>query len=352
MMKIKYVYMNTNPAMRLRDHNERRIFSLINALALYESIDYQNAYSHYIETLHLSGAGPSDSSIDTKILRWSKYHSHNALTYPFEKGILKHYKSYYYIEIESKSNTLFVFGIRDEDEMKDFSHLISSDRIYIQTDKIRNVGTRSLRKMEEGKNHRVIFNNLNSKGKLVGDCLIRAVANVTGTSWDEAVDGLGQSALSMNRIFLNVPLVFEHYLQKNGFMRYPQVSINNQYLTCDEFCSYASLRFNNEPILLYAGRSHVVALKKKDGNYLIHDTWDSSEKVAGSFYVKTKDTSISGSRKKRSNYRDIRVGYLITHPSFGNGEIMKISDDIVTIQFQNSVRNISKYWVIRNCLFL
>lgn len=118
--------------------------------------------------------------------------------------------------------------------------------------------------------------NENPCGKIVGDCVIRAVSKVTGLSWDDIYDVLcyiGKKSCDMP----NSSTVYGKFLRDNGFRKY---AIPNTCPTCytvHDFC-------HEHPYGVYVlcTGSHVIAVI--DGNY--YDAWDSGYENPQYYFIK------------------------------------------------------------------
>lgn len=113
------------------------------------------------------------------------------------------------------------------------------------------------------------YYNPNPAGKLVGDCVIRGVSNVTEKDWNETYTGICLQGFDMKDM-PSSNVVWANYLVSQGFGR---TLLDDSCPLCyrvKDFC-------NDHPygIYLLATGSHVVAVR--DGNY--YDAWDSGEEV-------------------------------------------------------------------------
>ena len=114
-----------------------------------------------------------------------------------------------------------------------------------------------------------VYYNPNPYGRLVGDCVVRAVSKVTGQSWDETYIG----AVVFGFEIKNMPSgneVWGEYLKSKGFVRTLLPDRYPSRYTVRQFCED-----NPYGVFLLATGSHAVAVV--DGDY--YDAWDSGDEV-------------------------------------------------------------------------
>ena len=109
--------------------------------------------------------------------------------------------------------------------------------------------------------------NPNPAGKRVGDCVIRAIAMLTGQDWDTVYMGVVMEGYRLK----DMPSgnhVWGQYLKEQGYRRKVLPEECPSCYTVKDFCGdYSHGRY------LLATGSHVVAVV--DGDY--YDTWDSGD---------------------------------------------------------------------------
>lgn len=123
-----------------------------------------------------------------------------------------------------------------------------------------------------------IKNNPNPEKKIVGDCVIRAIAILLDTTWEEVYEDI----CVLGREMYDMPSsndVWSEYLFQKGYSR------NIIPDTCP--ACYTVRRFCEDHRIgeyLLATGTHVVTVI--DGNY--HDTWDSGDEVPIYYFDKRR----------------------------------------------------------------
>ena len=121
-----------------------------------------------------------------------------------------------------------------------------------------------------------IYTNPNPTDKKTGDCVIRAIAIITQSSWEHAYMELCKEGLSMADL-PNANAVWASYLRKLGFRK---EIISNTCPDCYTVEDFAKEHPYGEYVLCTG--SHVVAVI--DGH--IYDAWDSSNEIPIYFFYK------------------------------------------------------------------
>ena len=121
------------------------------------------------------------------------------------------------------------------------------------------------------------FYNANPKGRLTGDCVIRAICTALDKSYEEVYRGLLESCLSTGYSIASKEN-YSRYLESHGWKKQKQPKkTNNTKYTGKEFC-----KIRKETCVANIGGHHIVCIK--DGK--VHDTWDSTEGCIGNYWVK------------------------------------------------------------------
>ena len=119
-----------------------------------------------------------------------------------------------------------------------------------------------------------IFYNPNPTGKLVGDCVIRAISKVTNEGWDDTFLHIMIKAYQLKDM-PSSNAVWGSYLQSINYLRF---AIPN---TCPD--CYSIIDFcNDNPngTFIVATGTHVVAVI--NGDY--YDSWDSGHEIPTYFF--------------------------------------------------------------------
>ncbi|MBQ8697593.1 MAG: hypothetical protein IJ521_01145 [Schwartzia sp.] len=119
-----------------------------------------------------------------------------------------------------------------------------------------------------------VYYNPNPAGRNVGDCVIRAIAKLTGQTWEEVYIGVSMKGLRL----YDMPssnAVWGAYLRDAGYKHFGLPNHCPDCYTVKEFC-----RENPQGSFLLATGSHVIAVM--DGDY--YDAWDSGEEILSYYY--------------------------------------------------------------------
>lgn len=118
--------------------------------------------------------------------------------------------------------------------------------------------------------------NLNPSQKIVGDCVVRAVAAATGENWQKTYIALALQGFLANDL-MNSDSTWGAYLMNNGFER--KVIPN----TCPECYTIADFAMEH-PVGVYVLGTGTHAVAVIDGEYL--DVWDSGNTIPIYYYEK------------------------------------------------------------------
>lgn len=114
-----------------------------------------------------------------------------------------------------------------------------------------------------------VFFNPNPAGKMVGDCVIRAICAITDKKWDDAFLEVCSEGLR-NYDMPSSDAVWGSYLRKRGFTRHTLPNECPDCYTVTDFC-----RDHREGLYVIGTGSHAIGVV--DGDYL--DTMDSGLEI-------------------------------------------------------------------------
>ena len=141
-----------------------------------------------------------------------------------------------------------------------------------------------------------VYENVNPKNRITGDCTIRALAGGMNISWEEAFKGLRDVELKLCKCDDDA---INTYLKNNGWIKHKQIRHDdNTKYTGKEFVKYLSINFPYAEIgnVIVRVANHMYCIKptydnESDGfncKYKIHDIWDSSNCCVGNYWIKEK----------------------------------------------------------------
>lgn len=114
-----------------------------------------------------------------------------------------------------------------------------------------------------------VYHNSNPDGKIVGDCVIRAISLATGKTWSDTYIDISEKGLSMHDM-PSSNYVWSSYLKDLGFRR--QIIPD----TCPDCYTIREFTYEHPyGIFILGTGSHVVTVI--DGNY--YDIWDCGDEV-------------------------------------------------------------------------
>lgn len=122
------------------------------------------------------------------------------------------------------------------------------------------------------------FYNANPKNRTTGDCVVRAVSEATGKSWDETYDALCEIGRKL-KVMPNNKKAYGKFLEAIGWakQKQPKKGDGTKY-TGEEFCQI--LEEGHKPIVAHIGGHHVVCIK--EGR--VWDIWNSTGGCIGNWW--------------------------------------------------------------------
>lgn len=186
----------------------------------------------------------------------------------------------------------------------------------------------------------------------IGDCVVRAVSGAMDISWADAIDLLS----SANETTVNAREVYPKILEQNGFVHHKPIIRNGRHLDGRSFCNeMLKIYHNGERIFAHVGRLHVAAIipvpcPDGDTTYKIIDSWDSSKRTIGDYWVKSIKASDKDLSAKKPTKKTFDIGTQLLHPSFGIGTVTSIAPGILTVDFEsNGSRRLGEAWTQEHC---
>ena len=125
------------------------------------------------------------------------------------------------------------------------------------------------------------YTNVNPHNRIGGDCVVRAIALITGQSWEQTVREMTELGIKKGLV-LNDKDLYTLYLKEKGFkeMGEPR-DVNNRKLTIKEWLIQRE-GMDVKPIIAKAGSHHLTAIK--DGK--VRDIWNCSNQTMHKYWVK------------------------------------------------------------------
>ena len=219
---------------------------------------------------------------------------------------------------------------------------------------------RVVRRRNSGASHRRTYEETdcykpfqpNPCNNYIGDCVVRAVSGVMDISWSDAIDLLS----SANETTVNAREVYPKILEQNGFVHRKSIIRGGRHLDGRSFCNeMLKIYHNGERIFAHVGRSHVAAIipvhcGDGDTTYKIIDSWDSSKRAIGDYWVKSIKASDEDLSAKKPTRKTFDIGTQLLHPSFGIGTVTSIAPGILTVDFKaNGLRRLGEAWTQEYC---
>lgn len=205
-------------------------------------------------------------------------------------------------------------------------------------------------------NDKFVVKNMNPEDKNTGDCVVRAMSAAYGFTWHDAIDFIAEITQYKDPT-LNILGNINIALIKLGFERHKAITRGGVQLDGKQFCDLMDHTYRDgERIFAYVGKSHCAAVlpfEQPDGSckYKIQDTWDSTTRMIGEYWVYKKPVKKFASRPamKQTEVCTLEVGCEIEHPKYGKGVITAVSgaegSRIIEIDFPDvGKKKISETW--------
>ena len=121
-----------------------------------------------------------------------------------------------------------------------------------------------------------VYENVNPKGKVTTDCVVRAICKALEKTYTEVYDGMFKYSLRTG-VHINDKKFLQKYLKTFGYdmLKQPKHEDGTKY-TVKEFLE----KNQNGTYILSINAHHItVAIDGK-----VHDIWDCTERVAGNYW--------------------------------------------------------------------
>lgn len=128
--------------------------------------------------------------------------------------------------------------------------------------------------------------NANPKNRLTGDCVIRSIALGLNKPYNECVMEMAELMCKTGYSLVDKKGIGA-YLKSQGWEKHnqPRKADNTKY-TGKEFCRWLNKNCQDESVICNIGGHHIVCIKKHEGQYKVHDTWDSTEGSIGNYWTR------------------------------------------------------------------
>ena len=130
------------------------------------------------------------------------------------------------------------------------------------------------------------FYNVNPRGRLTEDCVIRAITAATGKDYNDVVMETARLQCETGYQATGVKGL-ANYMERIGWVKcqQPRKADNTKY-TGEEFCRYLTKYSKSRgSMIANIGGNHTVAILYIDGHFKVVDTWDSSDGCIGNYWV-------------------------------------------------------------------
>lgn len=126
------------------------------------------------------------------------------------------------------------------------------------------------------------YYNANSKNKLGGDCVVRAIATALNQSWETTVREMTEMGIKKGLV-LDDKKLYPKYLESKGFSESGEPrDYDSKKITVKEFIKRYCANLDNYVIVANVGSHHIVCIK----NMKVHDTWDSSSQTIHKYWIR------------------------------------------------------------------
>ena len=296
-----------NPAGVPMNHSD--CMTAINAVALVTGKSWEELVKSLVEQAHLRENMPMYTTCVKDMLRANGFRQIKSGVSWQKKYVAKIAGCGYCAMIPDEENQWFVIqGFMDRLQMPLKRRKIREVWVYepgmdFQTGRHRKTSSREQHQDLLSDVSALHMENLNPASKLTGDCTLRAISAVYDCSWHEALDLLAEAG-EYKEPYVNSLANVRRLLAKlegEGFARCERPTVSSgsskTAMTGTQFCEYLNQNYCcGEKIFALLGKNHCAAICPEpceDGSfeYKIWDTWDSSERKVGEYWVYKKGDS-------------------------------------------------------------
>ena len=123
------------------------------------------------------------------------------------------------------------------------------------------------------------YTNVNPHNKICGDCVIRAIALITGQSWEQTIRELTELGLKKGYVCNDVKL-YPLYLKSKGFVECNEPrDVCNRKMSVKEWLIEEQVDYD---LVANVGSHHVTAIK----NGKVRDIWNCSTQTIHKYWVR------------------------------------------------------------------
>lgn len=344
--------------------------SAINSVAIITGKGWQDLVRSLIEQAHFRCNMPSYKTCITDMLRAHGFKpirgyfglgeilgKMNAEITPGKKYIVKiGYGAYYALVPDPIIGKYILKGCRPYHRLLDRFAVDEVWEYFPGTDNRTGITRRSESRRRQKEAAALENRNENPAGRLIGDCVVRALATVLECSWHEAVDILAETSAYTDPQ-INSTSNINKTLKRLGFEMHAGVKSGRGFVSAANMCyTFNRLYQNGERIFAYLGTHHCAAILPVESGgktgYKIQDTWDSTSRDVVEYWV----LKHKGSEKKQETVIStpaFAVGTVIKHPAFGEGVVISVIGDgpskTLEIEFPAAgIKKISAAWLEKN----
>lgn len=121
-----------------------------------------------------------------------------------------------------------------------------------------------------------IYDNMNPKGKITTDCVVRSICRAMNVPYDQVYEDMFKFSMK-TYIHINDKKFLERYLKKFGYVKMKQPKHDDgTKLTVKEFCE----KYNTGKYILSINCHHITSII--DGK--VHDIWDCTDRVVCNYW--------------------------------------------------------------------